>query len=122
MKYNLIDPTVQIFSGMITAIASAAIIPNSWNMFSGMVSGGMMGMCFMIILMIPLTAIFGGFEVMIPLFLVTMTCGMAGGMMGTVGSISLYHVTLTGAIIASIIYGYVAWSDYKLKGLVSNED
>jgi hypothetical protein len=122
MKYNLIDPYLQIFSGTLTAILAAAIIPESWNMFFGMISGGMMGMFFMIILMIPLTAIFGGFEVMIPLFLVTMTCGMVGGMMGSYGNISLYSVALTGAIIALIIYGYVAWSDHKLKGLVSNEN
>lgn len=121
MKYKFIDPAVQTISGTITAVVTAAIVQNSWNMFLGMIFGDIVGMFFMIILMVPLTVIFGGFEVMIPLFLVTMSCGMVGGMLGTIEHISLDQVAFTGAIISLIIFAYVAWSDHKLKGQFQNE-
>jgi fucose 4-O-acetylase-like acetyltransferase len=121
MKYKLADPTVQILSGTITAIVSASIVQNSWNMFLGMILGNFIGMFFMIILMIPLTIVFGGFEIMIPLFLVTMSCGMVGGMLGTVERISLNQVAFTGALVSLMIFAYVAWSDHKLRGQVPNE-
>jgi hypothetical protein len=118
MKYQLVDPTVQILSGTITAVVSASVVQNSWNMFLGMILGDIIGMIFMIILMIPLTVIFGGFEIMIPLFLVTMSCGMVGGMLGTVEHISLNQVAITGALVSLMIFAYVAWSDQKLRGQV----
>ncbi len=116
MKYSLIDPLVQTVSGIITASVSAAIVQTSWNMFAGMILGEIFGMLFMLILMIPLTAIFGGFEIMIPLFLITMSCGMVGGMLGTFSQISIYQTAFIGAVISLLIYSYVAWSDHKLKG------
>jgi len=122
MKYKLADPTVQILSGTITAIVSATAVSSSWNMFLGMILGNFIGMFFMIILMIPLTVVFGGFEIMIPLFLVTMSCGMVGGMLGTVEQVSLNHVTLIGAFVSLVIFSYVSWSDHKLKGQVPIEE
>ena len=121
MNYKLADPTVQILSGTITAIISASVVPNSWNMFLGMISGNFLGMFFMFILMVPLTIVFGGFEIMIPLFLVTMSCGMVGGMLGTVEHISLNHVAFAGALVSLMIFAYVAWSDHKLRGRIPNE-
>ncbi len=121
MKYKFIDPTVQTLSGTITAVTSATIVPNSWNMFLGMILGDIIGMLFMIVLMIPLTVVFGGFEIMIPLFLVTMSCGMIGGMLGTAEHISLNQVAFTGALVSLIIFTYVAWSDHKFNGQVLNE-
>jgi fucose 4-O-acetylase-like acetyltransferase len=118
MKYQLVDPTVQILSGTITAVISASVVQNSWNMFFGMILGNFIGMFFMIILMIPLTVVFGGFEIMIPLFLITMSCGMVGGMLGTVEGISLNQIAVTGALVSLIIFAYVAWSDHKLRGQV----
>lgn len=121
MKYYLTDPFVQILSGTVTAIASYAVVPNSWNMFLGMILGNIIGMFLMIVLMVPLTVLFGGFEIMIPLFLVTMSCGMVGGMLGTIEHISQYHVAFIGMFISLALYTYVAWSDHKLKGQISND-
>jgi hypothetical protein len=118
MKYKLIDPAVQTLTGTITAVVSASVVQNSWNMFLGMILGDIIGMFFMIILMLPLTAVFGGFEIMIPLFLVTMSCGMVGGMLGTVEHFSLNQVAFTGALVSLIIFAYVAWSDHKLRGQI----
>jgi hypothetical protein len=121
MKYKLADPTVQFLSGTITAIVSASVVQNSWNMLLGMILGNFIGMLFMFILMVPLTVVFGGFEIMIPLFLVTMSCGMVGGMLGTVEHISLNQVAFTGALVSLTIFAYVAWSDHKFRGQVPNE-
>jgi hypothetical protein len=118
MKYQLVDPTVQTLAGIITAVISASVVQSSWNMFLGMILGNFIGMFFMIILMVPLTIVFGGFEIMVPLFLVTMLCGMIGGMLGTIESISLNQVAVTGALVSLLIFVYVAWSDHKLRGLV----
>jgi hypothetical protein len=117
MKYRFIDPFIQIISGILTTIASSALTSESWNMIYAMLAGGILGMFFMIILMIPLTALFGGFEIMIPLSMVTMACGMSGGMMGTLSNVTTTYAALIGAIIAFVVYGYVAIQDIKLKGL-----
>ncbi len=121
MKYEFTDPLIQTISGTITTSVAAAIVKTSWNMFIGMIVGEIIGMLFMIILMVPLTAIFGGFEIMIPLFLITMSCGMVGGMLGTFEHISLIQATFTGTAISLLIYLYVARSDKKLKGKIHYE-
>ena len=114
MNYKIIDPLVQATSGALVTFAVQLLVPTFWNMMLAMLAGGVCGMILMMLTMIPLMAVLGSFEVMIPMALVNMTVGMLSGMVVTRTPAPAGSLILAGAVTGLIIYGLVWNSNRKL--------
>ena len=103
MKFKISDPLVGFCAGGIIAFLVYQAVPSHWNMFAGMILGGVMGMILKFVFMIGLIPFFGAFETMIPLSIIGMTVGMTGGMAAAYGDLPLSCTTAAGAMIGLLI-------------------
>ncbi|MEE9258062.1 MAG: hypothetical protein V3U37_00850 [Nitrospinaceae bacterium] len=99
MNYKIMDPLMGLLAGAVIGTGVFYLVPPGWNIAAGMFAGGVFGMILNFFLMVPLIPLFGAFETMIPLSVIGMLAGMAGGMAATHGETPLPCITVTGAVI-----------------------
>jgi len=114
MVLKIADFFIGPFSGAVMAFCIHFMVGPDLNMLFGMVFGGLIGMGLMLLLMIALMPFCGAFEVMIPLHLNAMLVGMSAGMLSTLPSTALNHLTLGGAVVGLLVSLYIYFSNKRL--------
>lgn len=117
MPYKFIDLCIGLISGCTVAYGVTRWVPQDWNMFPGMLAGGVSGMLIQIFLLLIFMPFFGPFEVMIPVSIICMTVGMLSGMAVTQTALSVAHIISAGGFIGLGVAFMVDRSNRKHIGI-----
>lgn len=110
---RLFDYFGAMLYGAVASTFAGFLIPASWPMAAQMISGMTLGMVSAFPVLMLLTVLCGGFEIIMMAMLIGMTAGMGGGM---AGEKSIIWFISYGAIIGACIQGALHIHDLKMHG------
>jgi len=116
---RLLDYSASVIYGAVSSLLVGLLVPDSWNIILGMITGMFISMLFLLPIAVLLSTRLGGFQVIMPAMVIGMFNGMIIGMMSGADLLTLIRIgIILGVFIQFILHLY----DLKLHGDIEVRD